>query len=242
MLKEIGSIFSFLTIIPSPHASLESVARFMHVFPIVGIAIGVIIGAFGLGLSEAGIDPLIAGLLIVAFTAIITGLHHTDGLADFADGMMAKGTREKKISAMRDAATGSSGVAAIVLYYMGMLIALSLASGTGLFMGILLAEIVAKFSMVLMASVGKSATAGTSSPFVSLMRDRRKLVFAVAASLAPLLVLGGITGAVMFCTGVAITLLLVALSSRSFGGITGDVLGAANELSRLASIMVFVSI
>ena len=41
---------------------------------------------------------------------------------------------------------------------------------------------------------------------------------------------------------VALTIFLLAMSTRSFGGITGDVLGSANELTRLASLMVFVSI
>ncbi len=104
MLKEIGSVFSFLTIIPTSNANLETIAKFMYVFPIVGIVIGLIVGGFGYGLSEIGIEPLIVGLLVVALTAIITGIHHTDGLADFADGLMVKGTKEQKLSAMKDVA------------------------------------------------------------------------------------------------------------------------------------------
>ena len=133
MLKEIGSVFSFLTIIPTSNANLETIAKYMYIFPIVGIAIGLIIGAFGFGLSEVGIDPLIVGLLVVAGTAIITGIHHTDGLADFADGLMVKGTKEKKLSAMKDVTTGSSGIVAVVLYFIGMIIALSLTNGYELF-------------------------------------------------------------------------------------------------------------
>ena len=95
MLKEIGSVFSFLTIIPTSNANLETIAKYMYIFPIVGIVIGLIVGGFGFGLSEVGIDPLIVGLLVVVITAIITGIHHTDGLADFADGLMVKGTMEK---------------------------------------------------------------------------------------------------------------------------------------------------
>ncbi|MFB5603334.1 MAG: adenosylcobinamide-GDP ribazoletransferase, partial [Candidatus Nitrosomaritimum aestuariumsis] len=49
MLKEIGSIFSFLTIIPTGSANLETVAKYMYLFPIVGIAIGLLVGSIGFG-------------------------------------------------------------------------------------------------------------------------------------------------------------------------------------------------
>ncbi|MEK6865381.1 MAG: adenosylcobinamide-GDP ribazoletransferase, partial [Thermoproteota archaeon] len=95
MLKEIGSVFSFLTIIPTSNSNLETIAKYMYIFPIVGIAIGLIVGSIGFGLSLF-LDPLIVSLLVVASFAILTGIHHTDGLADFADGLMVKGTKEKK--------------------------------------------------------------------------------------------------------------------------------------------------
>ena len=95
MLKEIGSVFSFLTIIPTSKAQLETIAKYMHLFPIVGIAIGLVVGSFGFGLSFLGLEPLVIGLLVMAAFALITGIHHTDGLADFADGLMTKGTKGK---------------------------------------------------------------------------------------------------------------------------------------------------
>ncbi len=95
MLKEIGSVFSFLTIIPTGNANLETVAKYMYLFPIVGIAIGLLVGSIGFGLSFF-LDHLIVSLLVVASLTLITGIHHTDGLADFADGLMTKGTKEKK--------------------------------------------------------------------------------------------------------------------------------------------------
>ena len=48
MLKEISSVFSFLTIIPTSNASLETVAKYMYIFPIVGLAIGLIVAAVGI--------------------------------------------------------------------------------------------------------------------------------------------------------------------------------------------------
>lgn len=242
MLKEIGSVFSFLTIIPTSNANLETIAKYMYLFPIVGIAIGLVVGGFGFGLSVIGLEPLIVGLLVMAIIAIITGIHHTDGLADFADGLMVKGTKEKKLAAMKDLSTGSAGILAIVMYVIGMIIALYYTNGYELFKAILLSEIMAKFSMVLMASIGQSAALGSNSPFVSLMKDKRKLAAAMMLTITPLAIIGGSQGMIVFGTGIAITLFLVGLSSRSFGGITGDVLGATNELTRLATILVFVSI
>ena len=94
MLKQIGSVFSFLTIIPTSNSDLNSIAKNMYLFPIVGIVIGLVIGSLGYGLSLY-LEPLVVSLVVVASLAVITGIHHTDGLADFADGLMTKGTKEK---------------------------------------------------------------------------------------------------------------------------------------------------
>jgi adenosylcobinamide-GDP ribazoletransferase len=218
MLKEIGSVFSFLTIFPSSNGTLENIAKYMFMFPIVGIIIGLLIGSLGFGLSFI-LEPLLVSLLVVASIAIVTGIHHADGLADFADGLMVKGTKDKKLQAMKDLSTGSA-----------------------LFKAILISEILAKFSMVLMASLGKSASLGSNSPFVEFMKDKKKLSAAFLIMLIPVILIGEITGMIMLGVTIALTLFLLAVSTRSFGGITGDVLGATNEFTRLASLMVFVSI
>ena len=241
MLKQISSVFSFLTIIPTSNSNLETIAKYMYLFPIVGIAIGLLIGSVGFGLSLF-LDPLIVSLLLVASIAVVTGIHHTDGLADFADGLMTKGSKEKKLKAMKDVATGSAGIVSVVLYIVGAIIALSLSSGFELFKIILLSEILAKFSMVLMASLGNSATVGSNSPFVHMMKDNRKLVIAAVFTLIPFAIIGEPSGFLVLASGIAITMFLVGISTRHFGGITGDVLGATNEIVRLASLLIFVSL
>jgi adenosylcobinamide-GDP ribazoletransferase len=213
----------------------------MYVFPVVGIIIGLLIGSFGFGLSFF-LDPLLVSLLVVASIAIVTGIHHADGLADFADGLMVKGSRDKKIKAMKDLSTGSAGIVGIVLYLIGLVITISLTSGFDLFKAILISEILAKFSMVLMASLGNSASLGSNSPFVKIMKDKKKLAAAFIIMIIPVMIIGESTGLIMLGVTVTITIFLLAVSTRSFGGITGDVLGATNELTRLASLMVFVSI
>jgi adenosylcobinamide-GDP ribazoletransferase len=241
MFKEIGSVFSFLTIIPFSNSTLDNIAKYMYIFPIVGIVIGIIIGSFGFGLSFF-LDPILVSFLVVTSIVIITGIHHADGLADFADGLMVKGSKDRKLEAMKDLSTGSAGIVAIVLYLIGLVIAISLTSGFDLFKAILISEILAKFSMVLMASLGNSASVGSNSPFVKIMKDKKKLAIAFLIMIIPVILIGGTTGLVMFGVTVTLTMFLLVLSTRSFGGITGDVLGATNEFTRLASLIVFVSI
>ena len=241
MLKQIGSVFSFLTIIPTSNANLETVAKHMYLFPIAGIVIGLLVGSFGFGLSLF-LDPLITSLLVVASLAVITGIHHNDGLADFADGLMTRGSKEKKLKAMKDLSTGSAGIVSIVLYIAGAIIAISLTSGYELFKIILLSEILAKFSMVLMASLGNSAAVGSNSPFMQIMNDKKRLAAAFAITILPFLFIGEESGLIVFAVGIVITMFMVGLATRSFGGITGDVLGATNEITRLASLLIFVSL
>ncbi len=241
MLKEIGSVFSFLTIFPSSNSTLDNVAKYMFMFPVIGIIIGFLTGTLGFGLSLF-LEPLLVSLLVVASITIITGVHHADGLADFADGLMVKGLKDKKLKAMKDLSTGSAGIVAIVLYFIGLIITISLTSGFDLFKVLLISEILAKFSMVLMASLGKSASLGSNSPFVEFMKDKKKLLAAFIIMFIPVIVIGETTGLIMLGVTIALTMFLLALSTRSFGGITGDVMGATNEFTRLASLMVFVSL
>ena len=188
------------------------------------------------------LEPLVVSLVVVASLAVITGIHHTDGLADFADGLMTKGTKEKKRKAMKDLSVGSAGIFSIVLYAIGVIIALSLSSGMELFKIILLSEIMAKFSMVLMAGLGNSASIGSNSPFMDSMKDKKRLLVAGIITIIPFIILGEMNGFIVFASGIVLTMFLVGLSTKSFGGITGDVMGASNELTRLSSLLIFVSL
>jgi adenosylcobinamide-GDP ribazoletransferase len=240
MFRQAASVFSFLTIIPAGSSDLKTVARYMHLFPLIGIAIGLLIGSAGYGLSLF-LEPLVVGLLIAAGLVLITGIHHTDGLSDFADGLMVRGTRERKLQVMKDPSVGSAGIITIILYVAGAVIALSMMRGFELFYAILVAEIIAKFSMVLVASIGPSAWEGSNSSFIESMRDRKKLAIAAAITIGSIAVFQNNTGFVALGMGIVLSLIIAGVSRRSFGGISGDIMGATNEITRLSSLLVFAS-
>jgi adenosylcobinamide-GDP ribazoletransferase len=67
-------------------------------------------------------------------------------------------------------------------------------------------------------------------------------MIAFVIMIIPVALLGETTGLVMLVVTFLVTLIILAISNRSFGGVTGDVLGTTNELTRLSSLMVFVSL
>jgi adenosylcobinamide-GDP ribazoletransferase len=240
MFSQVGSVLSFLTIIPAKNSELQTAARHMHLFPIIGITIGLMVGSTAYGLSLF-LDPLVVGLLAAAALVLITGIHHTDGLSDFADGLMIRGTRQRKLEVMRDPSVGSAGIITIVLYVAGVVIALGTIKGFDLFFAILISELIAKFSMVLLASLGPSAWEGSNSPFVESMKNKRKLGIAAAITIGSIAILQNNVGFIALAACVAITVIILAVSRRSFGGISGDVMGATNEITRLTSFLVFAA-
>ena len=56
------------------------------------------------------LPAIVVGALVLALLLWMTGLHHTDGLLDFGDGVMAHGTPEHKIEVMHDQLTGAGGL------------------------------------------------------------------------------------------------------------------------------------
>lgn len=244
-LRPVRSVLAFLTILPAgkQNHDLHYVAKNMYLFPVAGLVIGALIGAMAFGISPF-LHPLLVGLLVTGALVIITGVHHTDALADFADGLMAKGGKEVKRKAMLDPAVGSAGVAALVMYFAGMIIVFNtgFASGLAILTSIITAEVIAKYGMVLLANRGLSAWEGFSSPFTAAMKHNRKIAAASGIMLAIVLLASSYAGLAALGVSLAIAWLMKYVSGKSFGGISGDVLGASNEMTRLSSLIVLSSL
>lgn len=235
------SIFSFLTIIPLPKTyafDLNIIARNMHYFPLCGGIIGVIVGLVAF-LSSTFLPQYITSFVVLVTFVIITGVHHIDALADFADGLMKKGDRASKRKAMSDPLVGSAGATALIINFIGLYIALSsFESSLRLFYVIIAAEIIAKYIMVMQASIGTSAWSGFSSPFTIEMKKRSRVIVSVVITVVLIFIIEGIMGLLTLGIVVIIGLIIYFISYKNFGGVSGDVFGASNEICRLASLLI----
>ena len=274
IIKDIKNCFSFLTRFPiGKEINLtEDLAPKIWIFPVVGLVLG-LTSSFASLILFKFLPSLLVGFITLGFLLLMTGVHHTDGLIDFGDGLMAMGTPERKIEVMHDVAIGVGGFALgfIVLALTGLAISYSM---NFIIIALVLSEIVSKFNMVAACSVGKSANTKMADPFIR-SNTKKHLVFSLSLSIGLIfftifliMILNSIYSEliflkflfspvneislwnfaqvvlilIIFLIGTIIPLLIVLnLASRNFNGLTGDCLGALNEITRVF-ILIFILI
>ncbi|KXB06552.1 hypothetical protein AKJ52_02100 [candidate division MSBL1 archaeon SCGC-AAA382C18] len=242
MLKGIREVLSFLTIIPTGENGLSNAPDYMFFFPLVGLLVGFLSGVGGFIFFQF-FPNLVSGCLTFGLILIITGLHHTDGLIDFGDGLMKMGSHSEKIEVMRDTRIGVGG---IMLSFIVTLISIFAISNLGgqIIKALIVCEGSAKFSMVVGAGLGESASKGLNTPFLETMKGAGgsgQLIIALAICLLPSLWMFGLAGLYIILGIIGSTVILTLLAERNFGGVTGDVFGSMNEISRMLALVILSS-
>jgi adenosylcobinamide-GDP ribazoletransferase len=246
VVKELKNLLSFLTVFPvaMDKDMLTDCARNMWAFPLIGALIGLLGGLFG-WVAFHFLPGIVVGAIVLALLLWMTGLHHTDGLLDFGDGVMAHGTAEHKIDVMHDQLTGAGGLTLGILTILITALAIGQLDVRLILPGVLVVELCAKLSMVVVAWAGKSVHQGMNSPFLEAMHGRNgnaRLVVALVISFVIGLLLLRFVGVFVVFTGIIIGLVMVVVAHKHFNGVTGDVFGATNELTRLVCVVVLVAV
>ena len=176
------------------------------------------------------------------------------GLLDFGDGVMAHGTFERKIEVMHDRFTGAGAIGLVLTTYLVTALAFG-ELGRNVSFGnfavplvvpaLILVELCAKLSMVVAAWAGKSVHQGMNSPFLEAMHGTEgnlRLAAALVISFVIAISLLGLTGIFVVVAGLITGLVMVAVAHKNFNGVTGDVFGATNELTRLVCVVVLLAV
>jgi len=245
MFKEVKSLFSFLTILTPTmdEDCFTNAAKAMFLFPLVGAFIGLLAGLFGWVTSQV-LPSLVVGALVLGFLLLITGVHHTDGLLDFGDGVMAHGSAERKIEVMHDQLTGAGGLSLGIMTFLITALSIAELNTDIIIQGVVVAEVSAKLSMVIGAWAGQAAHQGMASPFLEAMHGKKgtaRLIAALVISFGITLPLLWLVGAVALLVAILTSLIMVGISHKHFKGVTGDVLGATNELTRMVSLITLLA-
>lgn len=221
---------AFLTRLPAGGGALGG--RAAPWFPVVGAALGAAVGGAAIGLAEL-LAPLLAGALAVALELVLTGALHADGLADSADGLGGR-DREHALAIMRDHALGTYGGCALVLDLLLKAAALGVLAERGEVLPAIAAFAVSRAAPLALAATLPYARPGAGTG--RLLEGLRPLHAATGVALAAAIAIATFPPAL--AVAVVITAAVGMLAHRRLAGVTGDVLGAAIELSATAAVVV----
>jgi adenosylcobinamide-GDP ribazoletransferase len=258
-MRALLAAVAFLTRVPVPARwsfDAADVGRAAVFFPLIGAGVGAV-AAVGLELLSVRVawgqaprfggpwlPPALTALCLVSLTAWVTRGLHLDGLADMADGFGGGRSRDDILRIMREPSIGAFGATTLVLLVAGKV--LSLAS--------LIERGAAVRYLVVAPALGRWATValGRFLPYArregglgtALTDHMGGLGFLGATVLAAALSLlvGPLAAAACWGAAVSVTAAVGRGSKRRIGGVTGDIMGAASELTEVAVLAVAVAI
>ncbi len=237
----------FFTRVPVPRwvgfepAWLNDSARY---FPLVGTLVG-LMGAVVLWAGSLVWAPAVAVVLSMIATVMLTGAFHEDGLADTCDALGGAVSRERALEIMKDSRIGSYGAVALVLV-LGLKAATLAAMPLGLAGPALLlghtASRAAAVSLIRWLPYAGDVSQAKAKP---LARRISMAGWCIACAWVAL-----VAAALLLCQPawwslVALGLLLASIATvacarwlkRRLGGITGDGLGATQQITELLLLL-----
>jgi adenosylcobinamide-GDP ribazoletransferase len=244
MPRGLTTAFRTLTILPLPGRDASEPAASLPFFPVVGGVLGLVL--WGISLSnglfpDSGWPAGAAVLMLVADSLLTRGLH-LDGFADCIDAVGGTLDRERRLAIMKDTHLGAFGAIALVLLLLAKWIAMTRLVSSGTAVWVILVLVVSRTMQVDLAVRLPYARPerGTGHPFVT---GAAPWHLAVAAAAAVGIALGGYgpLGLGVLGVGVGITRLFGAWCRSRLGGITGDLLGAGNELVELCLLFLLAA-
>jgi len=238
-VRSLRAAMSFLTVLPVANADGSPGERLGRAyFPAIGALVGLAAAAVFV-VTSAIATPLLAAAAAVATLSALTGAIHLDGLADSADGLLARGDVARRLEVMRDPRLGSYGVTAIVLVLVLEVAALSSTSPARAIAALVIAGALSRLA-TLSVLVFTPYVRSTGLGVAAWDSKHRAIDLAVGAAGTAIVCLLDWRRALIAVVLVSLTaLLVVVLARRRIGGATGDVCGATAELCELATLVVF---
>lgn len=240
----LGLAGAFLTRLPlgsRASGDPEALTRAAFLFPLVGAGIGLAVGAAALSLAEV-LPAFLAGLLAVALELVLTGALHADGLADSADGLGGH-DRGRSLAIMRDHTLGTYGACALAIDLAVKAAALGALADVGAVGPVVVALAISRAAPLPLGRFLPYARSGAGAGrLLAGQVGTASVLLGAGLALAIAAAVAGTSGLVLFACAAAVTAAVGLLARRRLGGVTGDVMGAAIELSATLALVLTVAL
>jgi adenosylcobinamide-GDP ribazoletransferase len=250
MIRNIITALQFLTIftLKKDHRVDENdLARSMAYFPFVGFLIGLILVWADRALSWFFPDT-ISNIFLLVLAAVLTRALHLDGLADTIDGIAGGSDPASRLAIMKDSRIGTAGVLAVSFVLLTRYVCLNNLFGEFKNAVLLTAPAFGRWSQMLMmfrAEYGREH--GLGKAFVGHVRTGGLVIASVVSLGISAWVIVRDVRTVFLAIGIPLaiaagTVLWRWFITRKIGGVTGDSVGAASEMSETLTLLLFVSL
>lgn len=242
-MKTFLRALSFLTILPvgqNAHVQEKELARSMAFFPLVGLVIGLVL-AGGYYLFSLFLPKSIVLWLTIGLLALLTRGLHLDGFADTLDGLASGGSKERMLEVMRDSRIGAFGVIGLIFLIGGKYLSLDRMSDASIPPSLILMAVMGRNSMGLVCfrSPYARSSEGLAKPFTKNL-GYPEIAFSLATAFVIAVLVLGMKGIFVFLGTCLFSLGYRFFCIKKLGGVTGDVLGAADELSELICLFLLI--
>ena len=258
-IKTFRDLLAFLTIIPVGKTEdfVVTSAEYMFLFPLVGGLVGLLAAGYffvsGFIVSSflsvvnhvvtvptVFLESAVPAVLTIAFLLVLTGLQHFDGLIDLGNAIGLSKLEDRRAAAHDWIVTYRGAILAFAVEF-AAIGGLFLLSGDFAFRAIIATEVAAKLAMVTILAFGRSTHKGLGSYFLEKGKRRRNIFAYVIAVLITIPLLGW-TGLLVVAVAFLFGVLMERVAASVFRGVSGDMIGATNEASRAATLVLLAGV
>jgi adenosylcobinamide-GDP ribazoletransferase len=236
-MKGLRIAASFLTRVPVGIRELEpsELARGVPWFPVIGALVGFIVGASYAGAVQFWSPGLSAALAVIA-GVLVTGAFHEDGLADTADAFGGGQSKDDVLRILKDPRLGTFGVSALILVLLVRVLTIATLTDTDALIALTVVAALSRAAAILLLAGLGPAGDGLGTTYAGSSTTRHAFAgTAFALVIGAVLLRFDVIPVVACMTLVA--LVLARIAHDKLGGATGDILGATQQTTELAGLL-----
>lgn len=222
----------FLTIIPLKVKAVteRKISCSLIFFPVVGLLLGLVLAGLNNLLGGLGFNPLTISIVLVVALIILTGGIHLDGLADTADAFLSRRPRQEMLDVMRDSRTGALGVLALISVILLKIAFLFSINRNWILVSLVLICLLSRWSLVLSAFLFPYARREGKAKAYIEGANFRIFISATIICLICVIWLAKLAGLILMFAAAAVAWGVNRYIAKRIQGVTGDTLGAVNEI------------
>lgn len=235
IFEQLIILTKFMTRIPIPikvDYDPKKLGKSIKFFPLVGLAIGLILYYSNIILVKFSKNNLINALIVIVIELMAVGIIHIDGLCDTFDGLFSYREKEKMLEIMKDSRIGTNGAIILVLYFIAKILFISEVFSINL-KYLIIYPVLARLATPVNAAFSDYARKNGISNFIISQNSAFEGIFSIILAAALSFLIFSFKGFELFLGAFLFIIFFMQFVKKKIDGVTGDTMGAALELTAI---------